>query len=340
MFLINKLIKQFRKAHLFRENWPVFLVFLLFSLLFAIYMVMVEGLSPLEAYYFLVTTSTTVGYGDYSPKTPLGQLLVTFYMIVGIALLGIFLAKITELMVNISSRRRKGLLKMKGKVDLIIAGYPNNEKVQSIVLELRNDARFDLAKIVCVNNQLAEKPAWMQRLAVDFVKGVASSSAILEMAGIMRAETVLILANDPSNMESDDYTTSACAVIERLNPQVRTIIEKVRKDDLLFQVVNADTIVEVASPSILAQEILDPGAIELQNAIFSTHTLGTQFNTLYQGNGCSWQELASHILTKNAIPEGFRNPGEKTFNLLPHQKDQVMPGALIKYRGRYLLDEF
>ncbi len=296
-------------------------------------MILVEEMTLVDTYYFLVTTATTVGYGDFSPQTSMGKFLGTAYMVVGIALLGIFLGKVTDMMVRVSSRRKRGLIKMKGKVDLIIAGYPGEEKVKSIVAELRNDSRFESAQIVCVNNQIDEKPRWMTTFGVEFVKGVVSDSHTLEMAGVRMAEAALILANDPSTVESDDHTTSICAVIERVNPAVRTIIEKVRKDEMIFEVVNADTIVSVSSPSVLAQEVLDPGAIELQNAIFSTETRGTQFNYAYQGESKQWSQLAVAILALDAIPEGFRNPGEKYFNLLPLQSDVIESGALIKYRG-------
>ena len=333
MFHLQSLLKKLKGNAVLRENRRIVLMFFLFSLVFAVYMVLVEGMSIVDTYYFLVTTATTVGYGDFSPQTTIGKFLGTAYMVVGIALLGIFLGKVTDMMVRVSSRRKRGLVMMKGKVDLIIAGYPGEEKVKSIVTELRNDPRFKTAQIVCVNNQVEEKPRWMSPLGVEFVKGVVSDSQTLEMAGVRMAETALILANDPATVESDDHTTSICAVMERVNPTVRTIIEKVRQDEMIFDVVNADTIVSVSSPSVLAQEILDPGAIELQNAIFSTETRGTQFNYAYDGESKSWSELAMAILAQDAIPEGFRNPGEKHFNLLPLQGDVIESGALVKYRG-------
>jgi Trk K+ transport system NAD-binding subunit len=177
----------------------------------------------------------------------------------------------------------------------------------------------------------------MVDLAVDFVHGVASDSKVLEAAGIADADTALILANDPAAVESDDLSTSICAVIKRVNPKVRTIIEKVRHDDTIFEIANADTVVEIAPPSVLAQEVLDPGAIELQNAIFSTMIRGTQFNCTYHGSGTSWAELATALLQRDTIPEGFRNPGQSAFNLLPRRDDPIEHGAMIKYRGIELI---
>jgi len=337
MFFFRILFRNSRTLRVIRENRLILLVFTAFSLLFALYMVFFEELSVLDTYYFLITTATTVGFGDISPQSSAGKVLVTLYMVIGITLIGFFLGKITDFMVNISSRRKKGLVKMKGKVDLIIAGYPGDDKVGGVVSELRNDVRHGATKIVCVNRLLSERPDWMVDLAVDFVHGVASDSKVLEAAGIANADTALILANDPASVESDDLATSICAVIKQINPKVRTIIEKVRHDETIFQIANADTVVEIAPPSVLAQEVLDPGAIELQNAIFSTMTRGTQFNCTYHGSGTSWAELATALLQRDTIPEGFRNPGESTFNLLPQRSDQIQHGAMIKYRGTDLI---
>ncbi|MDM8545679.1 potassium channel protein [Candidatus Venteria ishoeyi] len=339
MFLFKVFLKNYKAIKLVRENKTIVLIFLGFSVLFAIYMMAFEGLNLIDSYYFLVTTATTVGYGDISPKSDVGKLLVTIYMVIGIALLGLFLGKITDLMVDISSKRKKGLIKMKTRVDLIIAGYPGDEKVSNIITELRNDERYKKATIVCVNRLIEEKSPWMNALDVDYVHGVASDISILEAAGIKNAKTVLILANDPGSIESDDLNTSICAVISRINPTVRTIIEKVRQDDMLFKIANADTIVDIAPASVLAQEILDPGAIELQNAIFSTDTQGTQFNFTYEGEEIRWSDLALSILKRDAIPEGFKNPGAVNFNLLPRQEDKVQSQALVKYRGIELIKD-
>ena len=337
MFFFVDSLKHLRVLRILRENKYLLLFFLGISFLFALYMWLVEGLSLIDTYYFLVTTATTVGYGDISPKTGFGKVFVTLYMVVGIALLGLFLGKVTEVMVDVSSRRKRGLISMKDKIDLIITGYPSDDKVQNIVAELRNDDRYRGLGIVCVNNQLKEKPVWMTALNVNFVKGVPSDGSVLDRAGIDTASTLLILANDSRRIESDDLSTSVCAVVEKLRPEVRTIIEKVRKDGLLFEVVNADTIVDVASPSVLAQEILDPGAIELQNAIFSTHTEGTQYNVAYEGAEKPWSDIALAILKTDSIPEGYQNPGERHFHLLPKQGDTVKTGALLKYRGTKIL---
>lgn len=50
----------------------------------------VEKLSWLDAVYFCVITLATVGYGDITPKTPLGKIFTVFYVLVGIGIIAFF----------------------------------------------------------------------------------------------------------------------------------------------------------------------------------------------------------------------------------------------------------
>ena len=72
--------------HFTHKNKRLLFFFLLASLLFALYMWLVEGLSLLDTYYFLVATATTVGYGDASPVTPLGKVCAGVIAVLGIGM--------------------------------------------------------------------------------------------------------------------------------------------------------------------------------------------------------------------------------------------------------------
>ncbi len=48
---------------------------------------LIEKWSLVDSVYFSVVSLTTVGYGDLTPKTDLGKLFVSTYLIIGIALM-------------------------------------------------------------------------------------------------------------------------------------------------------------------------------------------------------------------------------------------------------------
>ncbi len=69
----------------------------------------VEKLRWIDAWYFSVITLATVGYGDISPKTDLGKLFTTFYVLVGVGIIVVF----TSTLVKRAGQRRATKLKNK-----------------------------------------------------------------------------------------------------------------------------------------------------------------------------------------------------------------------------------
>ena len=73
-------------APMFRANFALAVLILLSATLFYH---SVEGWSWIDALYFSVTTISTVGLGDLSPRTDLGKLFTIIYIFVGV---GVFVA--------------------------------------------------------------------------------------------------------------------------------------------------------------------------------------------------------------------------------------------------------
>ena len=51
----------------------------------------VEGWKWLDSFYFTIITLTTVGYGDFSPKTDLGKLFTMVYVVLGLGIISSFI---------------------------------------------------------------------------------------------------------------------------------------------------------------------------------------------------------------------------------------------------------
>ncbi len=56
----------------------------------------VEGWRWLDALYFSVITLTTVGYGDFAPKTDAGKLFTIVYIFIGLGILAGFITAVAQ----------------------------------------------------------------------------------------------------------------------------------------------------------------------------------------------------------------------------------------------------
>jgi hypothetical protein len=63
-----------------------------------------EKLTWIDAFYFSVVSLATVGYGDIAPKTDLGKIFTSFYILFGI---GIIVAFTSNLMKRAHERRER-----------------------------------------------------------------------------------------------------------------------------------------------------------------------------------------------------------------------------------------
>ena len=67
-----------------KTSWTVILAAALYFPFGAFVYGFLEGWSPLDSVYFMLVTSTTVGYGDLCPSTRLGRLFTIAYALIGI----------------------------------------------------------------------------------------------------------------------------------------------------------------------------------------------------------------------------------------------------------------
>jgi len=56
----------------------------------------VEGWRPLDSLYFTVITLSTIGFGDFAPKTDAGKIFTMVYIFVGISLISGFIILLGE----------------------------------------------------------------------------------------------------------------------------------------------------------------------------------------------------------------------------------------------------
>ena len=87
-------------------------------------------------FWWAIVTMTTVGYGDFAPKTPEGRLFAVFIMFAGIALVSLLTATISSIYVAKRIREDKGLEKINISDHIILCGW--NKNAESVIDSLRN----------------------------------------------------------------------------------------------------------------------------------------------------------------------------------------------------------
>jgi len=70
-------------------------------------LIVIEQLSPLDAFYFLIVTIATVGYGDIHPLTPAGKVLVRIIILTGVGCFVGVAANSIEYMIDERERRSR-----------------------------------------------------------------------------------------------------------------------------------------------------------------------------------------------------------------------------------------
>lgn len=325
-----KIIKNYLKKKVYFNNIFIFTLFIFISISFGFYMFKFENLTLIDTIYYLITTATSVGYGDISPKQDLGKIFAVFYMILSIGTLSIIISVIIEKLMTIIDNKKKGKLKVRNETNLIIVGYPSEDKVKKIVTEIRS---VNKDRIIILTNKINSMPIWFNELNIVFVKGHISNKDTLDRANIVNAKTILVLTEENNEQSDDSAITTALFIKGLKNIDSRLIIELNNTDKLIENLFNfkTDFLTQISSPYVLAQEVLYEGAIAFSNAVFQNTIDGTQFNIVYEGNNVSWKEIAFHLISIGLIPEAYKD--NDSFNFLPKPNDIIKTGTLIKYRG-------
>lgn len=180
-----------------------------------------------NAFWWTMTTMTTVGYGDYFPVTTAGKLFAIVLYLFGIGLLSLVIGKIIEAFGTVKKRRESGLMSYVGKNHLILIGW--SRKANAAMEEiLHSEPEMDIVIV----DVLDHAPVELDR--VHYVSGDPSAEKTLAMAGLTRARAVILFADrtidDPAL--SDGKSLLVASSVERLAPHVHTTVEIVMEQHI------------------------------------------------------------------------------------------------------------
>ncbi|OKP83092.1 potassium channel family protein [Paenibacillus sp. P32E] len=181
-----------------------------------------------NAFYWVMTTMSTVGYGDFFAKSVTGKLFTMFLYIFGIGLLSLVIGKIIDSMGELQRRRGAGTLSFHGKDHVVLINW--NRKTQAAADEIlcySPDCR------IVIIDESGQHP--LQHLEhVHFISGDPSSDDILQKANIYGARAAIIFGDTRIDEASltDGKTLLIASSIERIAPQVHTTVEIMQEKNI------------------------------------------------------------------------------------------------------------
>jgi Trk K+ transport system NAD-binding subunit len=214
----------------------VFFGGLILYVFYAIYFAWMLHLNPIAAMYFVMTTMTTVGYGDITPCTHcstqlltipemLSLLVVMTMMLAGVMIFAVFTATITSSLNAALLRRTRGLRRIHRAGHVIVCGAGN---VGSLVIDYLRELGEQV--VVVERNPDAILIELARDRKIDLLTGDATNDETIAYCSPERAKSLVGVTNsDTSNLEV--ALGARTRMRERSNSDMHVVL---RIDDLAF----------------------------------------------------------------------------------------------------------
>ncbi|MBW2971644.1 NAD-binding protein [Candidatus Woesearchaeota archaeon] len=211
-----------------------------------------KGISPyFLALYWLVTTMTTVGYGDVTPISLYGKIIALFVMVTGIVSVSLLISQITSRIVAVNLGSMFGVARTKKKIDCILCGW--NPISQAAFDEIKGPG----VEIVVIDKK--NRPGLAKSKDVHFMVGDPTNPDVLKRANVTNAKNIVLA------MEEDSEVLLAIHVIREMNPWIN-IVAKINNHEHIKIAESAGADQVVSPPSIggrlLSMVADEPSAVE------------------------------------------------------------------------------
>ena len=254
-------------------TWPtmISLMFLqtLTTYLLLIWAGEVELTHPFTTFvYYNTVVMSTVGFGDISPSTQLGQLVVSFWQIPsGLILFASFIGKITQFFNNLARTNMNGFNDFSHyQAHILILGW-NGASTAQIIELIVGDKKRQQRQILLATIDDIQHP-FLENDGVSFVKLKSFSDAKeLERIALSEAKQIII------DGKTDDETLSMAL-------SVSTIINKEANVSAYFTDKNKARLLKTHCPQVecsvdssnqmMVRSMQDPGSSQVNELLLST----------------------------------------------------------------------
>jgi len=168
----------------------------------------VEGLPPFDAFYFVVVTIATVGYGDISPSDIYGRAITIVIIIAGV---GTFVAVFADMVETLLSREERR--SRRRKINMIVGLFFSEFGTDMLrMLSARDPCIADIRKEFLVSASWTSSDFEQLRARLNRHHYCVTADSIdlpgLKQALTQKKELLLSLLENPVIFEHDSFTDS------------------------------------------------------------------------------------------------------------------------------------
>jgi voltage-gated potassium channel len=291
-----------------RIFFPIAILYILFAAYIALYLEPETFKTYLTAIYWVLTTLATVGFGDYTPKTQLGQAFTIMLYVTGIGLISVFIGKVIKSVYLLDKLKVGGKMKYTGKNHIILIGW--SDKSQLAIQEiLKSDKSIDIVII----DDLEKAP--MVEKQLYYIRGDATDEDTLYQANLPEAKGVIIFADqitqdnfatkDPLLVDGKTLLIAAAitSIEEKMNAPIHVTAEVVyQKHIRLFQRVKVDEFIptqEMISHAAV-RSLFSHGVTNMYSELMSTQYEEAMYEISKQTNWRTYRDAFIDLLNKGA----------------------------------------
>ncbi|MEC6797116.1 ion channel [Photobacterium sp. S4TG1] len=221
--------------------------------------------------YYIVTTSSTVGYGDLSPITAQGQLFAALFIIpCGVGLFALSIGKIAVFFTDFWRANRRGKQNLNLDNHIIVIGI--NSRRTPHLLEMLKREEQGRREVVVVSCEYDESPFDTD---VHFVRVNSFTDAIeMERASLSTASAVIV------DTDLDDATLTVSLFIAEQNSDAHLVahFDDAIKRDLLHKYCPNSECISSLSTELVAKSVIDKGSSFIHSELVSAHKGQTQYS--------------------------------------------------------------
>lgn len=336
MWVLGRLSRSLLR-HVRRVSWLALVMALLAHLLLTWLLLAAAGeaklIAPGAFPYYYMTTATTIGYGDLTPQTTAGRMVVAFLLMPGSV--AFFAAVLTKTGAGLSvywRRHREGRMRydeMSGHTVLVGWRGAESDRLVSLLL---SDTATDDEGLVVIAEELKEnhRPEHMRFVAL----GTYADAPSFARAAVASAHRIII------NPPTDDQTLAAVLAVMAHAPSAHVVAHF--ECEAAAQLVRSHyPQVECTRPmvaEVIARAAQDPGSSALTQDLLSADEGQAQFSLIVPpGVRATAQQVAASLKPHGGMFIGVRDV-DGAMHINPDDDRQVDAGALAYYLAPRRID--